>query len=109
MAIDSGVVLMVIRRVTVRRRLLGGHEQPGRRQFQAGNAETKAAKAVKELCPLRSGRILMRKQCVAPSVPPTGMKSTASEIGKLGKGSRNKRFVNEILQERSIWCQCGRC
>ena len=62
LAIVSGVAHAVIRRVTVERRLLGGQDQPGYGQFQARKAETKAAKAVKELCPLRSGRILMRKQ-----------------------------------------------
>ena len=32
-------------------------------------AETKEANVVKELCPLKSGRIQIRKPCVAPSVP----------------------------------------
>ena len=51
----------VIRGVTVERKLLEGQEQPGRRQLRAGKAEMRAARAVKELCPLRSGRILMKK------------------------------------------------
>ena len=51
LAIVSGVVHTVVQRVTVERRLLGGQEQPrSRRQSQAGKAETKAAKAAKELC-----------------------------------------------------------
>ena len=94
LAIVSGVVLTVMRRVIVERRLLGSREQPGRRQFQAGEAKMKAVKAVRELCPSRSGQLRMRRQCVAPSVPSADTKGTASEIGKPGKGSRNRRCVN---------------
>ena len=58
----------------------------------------------------------MRKQCVAPSVPSADMKSTASELGKLGKGSRNRRFVNgnptraeDLVPMRSIDSGCAAC
>ena len=72
------------------------HEEnsPVTAKFHAGKAETRAARVVRELCSLRSGQIRMRKQCVAPSVPSADMKSAASEIGKPGKGSRNRRFAN---------------
>ena len=53
LAIVSGVVRTVIRRVTVERRLLGSREQPGRRQCQARKVKMKAAKAVKELLPFK--------------------------------------------------------
>ena len=69
-----------------------GHEKSDCRKKAAGRPRTarsptisgrRAARAVKELRPLRSGQILMRKQCVAPWVPSAEMKSTASKIGKL--------------------------
>ena len=92
--IVSGVVHSVIRRMTVERRRLGSREQPCRRQFQAGKAKMKAAKAEKELCPSTSGQIVMRKQSVPPSEPSADTKGSASEIGKPGKRSRNRRCVN---------------
>ena len=51
LVIAPGVAHMVIRRVTVERRLLEGQEQ----------SSCPRARAVEELCPLRSGWILMRK------------------------------------------------
>ena len=87
LVIASGVAHMVIRRVSAGRLRTA---QPPTIQSRKGRDES--SKGSERT--LRSGRILMRKQSVAPSVPSADMKSTVSETGKPGRRSRSRRFVN---------------
>ena len=78
LAIVSAVVHTVIRRATVERRLLEA-KISGRK----GGCESR-----------EGSERTFSFECVAPSVPSADVKSAASEIGKLGRRSRNRRFVN---------------